>query len=1149
MQWTKMQQRAIDLRGRSLLVSAAAGSGKTTVMVERILSLALEGVPLDRMLIVTFTRAAASSMREKLTKELERRMQAQPHNQVLRRQSDALRRADISTYSSFLVSVLRQYYYLLNIPPDFKILDQAKLARLEEDALETVLEQADDIPHLEELYGLLVKGGKDKSLCDAIRLIYGHISIFPYPFKRLEEMLEDYSSDGAIWKNAQRRRIQDELVCLKKDAEELCLLAGEVGGKNNCREVGEYNLALIEGFLAAQSFEEMAALKPQRYISLRIKDGFADAFRPRHEIIKGALQGILTEAREYADLLQYDDLPYLRGCMEALFELVRRFSDVLFQLKLEENSLYFSDIDRLSAQLLDNEQAAVELRNRYDYIFVDEYQDNNKLQEHILSWLSKGDNICYVGDVKQSIYRFRNADPSIFVRRERAFNAGEGENIYLNNNFRSCGGILDFVNFIFGRIMKRETLGLEYDDNAALHPLEDSWQVLMGTEACACSLEGCLKPAPPAEIMLLEYDREALPEQLSEYKKQKLEALAVARRIKELIEEPIYDPALKCCRMPKLRDIVILARSANELSGAYQEVFKNEGIPLYTEPQAGLLSSHEAGVIISLLWLIAGRGEDEALLAVLLSPIGGFNEDELAQVRVKVRLGSFSQAAESFMALPESGELGQRLREFYLRLENWSFLSYSLPLEQFLWRIYEETGYFYYVSALPMGQVRAENLRQLARRAGAYMLSEGESLAGFLNYLEFGRKLGGDIEEGATLGEKDDVVRLMTIHKSKGLEFPICLLVNCGQPFNKNEARQNIQLDSELGIGVKFRRLDKATGIYEARQSIARAAIAGKLTEEARAEEARLMYVGMTRAVSRLIISGTITSKSAFMDGKYALSHANSFLDFIMPALLRHPDSEILRARFGGFKEEAGRGRITVKLLDMDYLREEPFDSAANLAQKAIKEAEDRDISYLDKRFSRRYALEGATRLRSKLAVTELSGEREKILRRPSFLKDISAARIGNLYHAAMERLDINGDVSVLGISAQLDALAERGIFLPEERRFIKPEKLEAFFSAPVGRRLLAADRVYREEPFCIWVEQEGERVLVQGVIDCYFIERGRAVLIDYKTDSAGGDSEKAAQKHRPQLEMYALALKEIRGMETEGWLYMFSDCSFHQLV
>lgn len=1145
MNWTKPQQRAIEARGNGLLVSAAAGSGKTTVMVERILSLALEGVPLDRMLIVTFTRAAAASMREKLSRELERRMQADARNTVLRRQSEALRRADISTYSSFLVNVLRQYYYLLNIPPDFKILDRPELAKMEDEALDEVLEGAGDVPHLEALERLLIKGGKDKSLCDAILLIYGHISIFPYPQKRLEEMLSDYASGGEIWLNALRNGFQEQLICLREDAEELKRLAPYVGGKNNCEQIAQYDMQLIEALIEAESFEDMAALKPAPYMSLRIKDGLSGAFRARHDVIKSALQGIMADAGEYAQLKEYGDLSYLRGCIEALFELVRRFSDALFRLKLEAGGFYFSDIDRLSAQLLDNPQAAFELKNRYDYIFVDEYQDNNKLQEHILSRLSKEDNIFYVGDVKQSIYRFRNADPSIFIKRERAFKAGGGENIYLNNNFRSCGGILDFVNYIFERIMKRETLGLEYDQNAALHPLENSWQTLLGTEKCACSLEACLHPAIPAEMLLLDYDEQARPDELGEYKKQKMEALAVARRVKELLNEPIYDPVIKCCRLPQLRDIVILARSANELSGIYQEVFKSEGIPLYTEPQAGLLSSHEAGVVISLLSLIAGKGDDDALLAVLLSPIGGFNEDELSRMRSYTPKGSFAQAAERYITAPDCGEVGLKLEEFYKKLENWSFLSYALPLEQLIWRIYEETGYFYYVSALPMGQVRAENLRQLARRAGEYMLSSGESLSGFLSYLEFGRKLGGDIEEGATLGEKDDVVRLMTIHKSKGLEFPICLLVSCGQSFNKNEMKQNIQLDGELGIGVKMRRLNNETGVFEARQSLARAAIADKKARESRAEEARLLYVGMTRAVSRLIIFGTITPKSQFAGGRYAVSHAGSFLDFIMPAILRHPDAEALRERFEGFEKEEGGGRIKINILEPASLTGAQDQSSAGLAAQSPSG----DISYLEKRFERKYALTQATRLRSKRGVTELFGEQEKILRRPAFMHEITAAGMGNLYHTAMERLDIRGDVSIAGITSQLDAMAKAEIFSAEERALIKPERLSAFFEGALGKRLLGAEKIYREEPFCIWVEQEGERVLVQGVIDCYFEENGRAVIIDYKTDSARGDSEERAQRHRPQLEMYALAVKEIRGLDAEGWLYMFSDASFHRLV
>lgn len=1149
MQWTERQKRAIEARGTSLLVSAAAGSGKTTVMVERILRMALEGTPLDRMLVVTFTRAAASSMREKLNKELERRLLETPHDARLRRQSEALRRADISTYSSFLVNILRQYYYLLDISPDFKILDRPRLARLQEEALDEVLENADDIPHIEALYRLLVKNGRDKSLCDAIISIYEHISIFPYPEENLDRMLKAYRTGGDIWAEAERRRFQDELVCLKEDAEALAAMAGCVGGTNNCVQAAQYDLNLIDALLAAEDFTQMREMKPARYMSLKIKDADGEAFRARHEIIKEALQDMMTQAGEYAELLRHDDFPYLCGCMEALFELVRRFSAVLYKLKTDEGGLYFSDIDHLAARLLDNEQAAAELRGRYDYIFVDEYQDNNKLQEHILSGISKGDNIFYVGDVKQSIYRFRNADPSIFIKRERSFAGGQGENVYLNNNFRSCGVVLDMVNFIFRRIMKRETLGIEYDENAALHPLEGSWQTTLGTDKCRCSLPECLLSACPAELMLLDYDEQARPDELSEYKKQKLEALAVARRIQEILEEPIYDPVIKCCRKPHFRDVVVLARSANELAGMYQEVFREEGIPLYTEPQAGLLSGYEAGIIINLLSVIAGRGTDEALLAVLLSPIGGFNEDELSEIRVFVKEGCFAAAMEQYADMPQSGKLGARLNKFREKTQRWGFLSFALPLEQLIWRIYEETGYFNYVSALPMGQVRAENLRQLARRAGQYMQAEGESLSGFLDYLEFGRKLGGDIEEGATLGEKDDVVRLMTIHKSKGLEFPVCLLVDCGRNFNMNEGRQNIQLDPELGIGVKLRKLDKETGIYETRQTIARAAIIAKKAEEARAEEARLLYVGMTRAVSRLILCGTITPKSAFTGGKYAAAHAKSFLDFIIPALLCHPDADPLRARFPGFDVQGEGGRIKINIRSLEWLRSGAEAANADMIREAVARAEQRDISYLEDRFSRKYAAAGAARLRSKRAVTDLFASGERILRRPSFVKDVSASALGNLYHAVMERLDIAGDMSVSGITGQLDGFEQAGIITGEERRLIRPEKLERFFCSELGKRLLRARKVYREEPFCIWAEQEGEQVLVQGIIDCYFVEDGRAVLIDYKTDSAGSNPAETAARHRPQLEMYAMALREILGLETEGWLYLFSDSSAHKLV
>lgn len=1148
MEWTDKQRDAIEARGEALLLSAAAGSGKTTVMVSRILSLMREGADLSRMLVVTFTRAAAASMRRKIASELAKLIAAEPENEWLQKQQESLLRAQISTYDSFCAMVVRRYYYLLDCPPDFTVLDAAREELMRQETVQEVLEQAaseaesGELSGLDELYTALITGKSDTAVASAVLALHAYISVFPDPPARLQELAVQY--DLPIEKTVFYEYLLSRVHLYAMSALEYCGVCREtvrgMDGGEAYAALTEQDAAAIEAYLQGEpgrmetspAFGRIPTGK-KRCAQEWLHEEYRQARDRMKEIVKEHIRPIIELLR---DPEAAESMRYTGQNVRLLCELTRRFDERLLAKKHEKGGYYFSDIARFTVQALCDQAAAAELRDGYDYIFVDEYQDSNRVQEFILETLSKGDNLFLVGDVKQSIYRFRQAEPSLFVRRMNRFYPPEGRRIDLNNNFRSHSGVLEAVNLIFEKLMHAQAFEVEYDDAARLYPGENTWQ----TEF--------VPSAPCAELCLLALPQDRQEKQedelLSEYAAEEAELLMLCGRIRELLGEEIFDAALMRMRPIRPGDIVILDQKAKSRAHHYQKIFHLQELPLVYDPTGGYLDSMEVGVMLDLMALFVTSRADEALLSVLLSPIGGFEADELAQMRAAHREGAFFEA---FQAWAQRGE-GQKAAEFLQRLEKWRLLSAAMQPEQFLWLLYEQTGFYSYVSALPGGAERCRNLALLASSARQYTEREGTGISGFLQYINAVSRLQTDSMDSSAAQSTQDAVRLMTIHKSKGLEFPVCVVAMTGKRL-KGQGSGAMLTNHELGAALPMRRM-QADGTVMSRKTIAGAAIAAKNDAEDRAEWLRLLYVAMTRAVNKLILTGTETGakgeKAVF--SQYNAVTAGSFLDWLVSVLANHRDGDALRALYGVHPEKLFEpSSWRVRVYTTGELRQQRSDAGAvrsetekmlqgHFSPQALAAAE-----RLKKRYEYCYPYAEAVRLKNKQGVTELTHERtaQPLAQwQPQEDGSLAAAERGSAYHAALERLDFSLRTSP---EEQVAAMVKNRFLTEEQRASLDMEKLHALLQTPLARRMAGA-RLYRETPFTLSREQDGETVLVQGIIDCYFVEDGKAILVDYKSDRARGRREELCRRYAPQLALYKQALEGILRLPVAETLLVLLD-------
>ena len=1224
--WTEEQQKVISLRDRNILVSAAAGSGKTAVLVQRILSKIMDEthpVDIDRMLIMTFTRAAAGEMKERITAALEQAIYEDPDNDHLQKQMTLIHTAQITTIDGFCSYVIRNYFHMIDLDPGYRTAEEGELKLLREDVLKELLEDAyrEKDAKFVELVECYAPGKTDDNIKEMILKLYEAAASHPFPKEWLDRCLEVYQADSAEklreqdWMKLLWEAVEEELDQAETLAREGAAVCREPGGPALYEEALEDDLLLISAARKTaeeKDYDKMAELLGNLSFTRLSGKKQPEAEEKKKELAKSLREeekNILKELSARYFCWRESSLLELLSCckkpMESLVELTLSFQERFSEKKRGKNLLDFTDMEHFALDILVRKegeklsptQAARELSQKYDEVLIDEYQDSNYVQEMIATmvsgWADGRKNIFMVGDVKQSIYRFRLARPELFMEKYRTYSLEDSreQRIDLHRNFRSRPQVLESVNYIFRRIMGEDLGGIAYDSSSALYP-------------GASFPEGGSGGFRKTEILLVEKDGEELEEEKGGQTDQELEALAVASEISRIVgKEEILDRESGQYRKVEYGDIVILLRTASGWAETFSQVLASRGIPAYTASRTGYFSAVEVVTVLNYLRVCDNPLQDIPLAGVLRSPIGGCTSQELAMIRGKYPEGLLYESVCAYVEdgqmvlFPEENEeekLKAKLRDFLERLQKVRDMAPYTPVHQLILYILEETGYEEYARALPGGSQRGANLHMLVEKAMDYEKTSYRGLFNFVRYIESLQKYEVDFGEVNLSGAGSGSVQIMTVHKSKGLEFPVVFAAGMGKQFNFQDINARLLLHPDLGFGADAVFAKKRLIVPTLQKQMIRRA----LKRESLGEELRVLYVALTRAKEKLYITGTLgkiekqmLSLARFRGREEVLlplgarGAARNFWSYILPALSEHSAMTSLYLENGiavaekGCVDE-GAEFVVRKITASDLIQEGIVSlSDAQIREELLKnwdceEVYDKEIrDVLEERFSFVYPYDYLREMPVKVSVSELKkrsrqGEMEKeeaLFYEPDIVPLIppfiagkeeayTGAARGTAYHRLMECLDYTHADSVGEIREQIQKLVEEGKMTKEESASIYLKDILGFTRCGLGKRMGKAageKMLFREQPFVISVKMREirpewtgeETVLVQGIIDAYFLEGEEIDLVDYKTDRVEpGEEEKLINIYHSQLEDYARALERmLKKKVKECYIYSFA--------
>lgn len=1242
-QWTKEQQEVIRLRDRNILVSAAAGSGKTAVLVERILSKITDNThpaDIDRLLIMTFTRAAAGEMKERISAVIEKALGEDPDNEHLQRQTTLLHTAQITTIDGFCAYIIRNYFHLIGLDPGYRTADEGELKLLRGDVVKALLEEhyAQKDEKFQKFVECFATGKSDENLGDLIQKLYEMAMSNPFPEEWLQKCLGDYRIESleelreTEWMKMLWDAVGDEL----QEAE---LLIREA--RNVCAEADGpylYEEALNSDLILVRDLQELAEKRDYNgTVKVLVKPAFArlstkkaldveEQKKQRVKELRDEEKGILKElGQRYFQSSEEEILEiirYVREPIEMLIELTVQFMEQFGTAKREKNILDFTDMEHFALQILMTKegeeihmsQAARELSAKYDEVLVDEYQDSNFVQELLTTavsgWINQKKNIFMVGDVKQSIYRFRLARPELFMEKYKSYSTEEAkeQRIDLHKNFRSRAQVLESVNFIFRQIMGEDLGGVAYDKDAALYP-------------GASFPEGESEEFVKTEVLLIEKDGEELADvqesadagaqgsqmELENQNAQELEALAIAQRIQEIVgKEQIVDKETREYRPVEYGDIVILLRTAYGWAETFREVLASQGIPVYCTSRTGYFSALEIVTVLNYLKVCDNPLQDIPLMGVLRSPIVGCTSQELAELRIHYPKGLLYESLTAYVGessktdfLTEKDFLKLKLSNFLQLLEKVRNMAAYTPVHELILYVLKETGYGNYARALPGGEQRFANLTMLVEKAMDYEKTSYRGLFNFVRYIEQLQAYEVDYGEVNLTGAGNTAVEIMTIHKSKGLEFPVVFVAGMGKQFNFQDMNAGLLLHPELGIGADAVIPEKRVIASSLNKQIIRR----QLLKESLGEELRVLYVAMTRAKEKLILTGTVgklekqmVSLSRFLDEEEELLplgtriKAKNYWAFVLPALVRHRAMSELLGEYGILmKKQKGIyddvSDFVIKKVTVRQMTEKAVIlQAGNQMQEEYLKNWDADQVYdkevreeIEKRFSFVYPYKYLEDIPVKVSVSDLKkrswhdeseleenisvSAEEQVEEQeapvPAFMaekqEEYKGAARGTAYHRLMECLDYAEVESEEQLEVQLKRLLESQKMTEQEAECIRIRDIKKFVDSELGQRMKKAvvkKQLYREQPFVIrrsasllddsWKD---ETILVQGIIDAYFTEDGEIVLVDYKTDRVRkGQEQKLVDLYHVQLEDYAQALERMTGMKVkEKIIYSFT--------
>ncbi|MBQ7052504.1 MAG: helicase-exonuclease AddAB subunit AddA [Clostridia bacterium] len=1153
--WTQQQLDAITDRGHSLIVCAAAGSGKTAVLVERIVRLVCEGCPIDRMLVVTFTNAAAGEMRQRIGDALGRAAKERPE---LGAQVMALSRASISTLHRFCSGLLREHFEALGVDPSFRIGDEQECGVLAQQAMEDALYACYDVSSADFL--ALDNCYTQEDMAELARGVYSFMMTRPDPWAWLARAQESCAIDAqALGAGAAVKLLvgdaKERLMQLRADAAHTLALCRGADGPAHYEAACAQDIALLDDLLdaAVRGFEALSgALTGASYASLGRKkkgDVFSEEIAEQVKKRRDALKKAITSMKEDFGVSLEEaaaDIRLTHAPLKGLCELVRTYDALYSAAKRQRGLMDFNDLEHGALRALEDEDVRSALFERYRYVFIDEYQDSSAIQEAIVSSFAREDGLFLVGDVKQSIYRFRQAEPSLFLDKAARYDRADepfSRRIDLQNNFRSRANVLHGVNAVFGRIMRGDVTEIEYDEREMLIP---------GL--------GERDDDPAVELHLI-YRQEDEAQDEAEDETRELasverEALIAAQRIRELVGTPFYDAKAGGERPLAYRDMAVLMRVARAQAPLCAEILQAEGIPVFCDAGEGYFDIPEIRAVMALLQTIANGAKDEALIASLHGPALGLGEEEMARIRIHtpdVHV-PYHEAVRRYIEEMDD-ELAEKLRGFEERIARWRLCARHQGVDRLIERIYAETGFLAEAGALTGGAARQANLNLLISRARTFMGAQGGSLSAFLRYAQRLRA-GGDSMSASAIGEGEDVVRIMTTHKSKGLEFPVVFVLGMGRKMSGRSLSGRLLVHADVGVGLPC--VDTALG--SERDTLLRRAIRVLASREQLAEEIRILYVAMTRARERLILIGDTKAeeppeKWTKENTAAALRAMRTGLDMVCPVLcqaggvLTIPEEEVFAGR-SRWRVFAHAGESCA-----ERTRRTQADAERLIAALEHALADDQLVRLMDfvpggsGTLVRKTSVSAVIRDEKRAAQEEEGmprGGQTELMRLPRFMeeKKLTGAGIGTALHRMMRMLDLDAIRRTHDLRAEIARQAEdmlaRGVVTEAEYTAVPVKMMTELFASPLGRRLLRSPRVEREWAFTYLREEGGGAAqLVQGVIDCCFEEDGRWVLVDYKTDSPS-DVSGAIEKHRPQLEIYAAALETITGMPVaERILYL----------
>ncbi|MBQ7565089.1 MAG: helicase-exonuclease AddAB subunit AddA [Lachnospiraceae bacterium] len=1151
-EYTRDQLEVIESRGSNLLVSAAAGSGKTAVLVERIIRRVTDPVApvdVDRILVLTFTNAAAAQMKEKIYNTIEEKRAEKPSDVNLQKQAALVHNAMITTIHGFCLSVLKNHFNEAGLTADFRVADEGECRLLRQDALSEVLEKKyeENDPKFIKMAESLAGGKTDRALEELVLKLYEFSVSSPEPdvwFDHCLKSYEDFSDEEKALSDIPVlteyfRDIRERLTEVSEGFQRLLPLTDTVTGLDIYRPTIEADLELMEELAQISNPGElMGKLKDVSFIRFG-KNGRKGDPKPSEEdkkhlqqlrdVLKDRVKKLQEKARAFDPVESRKQVVSCLPVVRELISLTKEFTACYREKKRDAGIIDYSDMEQLAIRVfLENDGAAAEeYRELYEEVYVDEYQDSNLVQETILTSVSRGDNLFMVGDVKQSIYGFRLARPDIFLKKYNTYKEGNfGKRIDLNRNFRSRTEVLDAVNEVFAAVMKRENTGIEYDQSARL---------VRGSKTYTEKSK-----AHQTELVLVKKEDTSINEK-------ELEAEVISQRIKSLLlEEEVIDSETGKTRGVMYKDIVILLRTAKDWSDTFAGVLKKNEIPVQITSKTGYFAAYEVALILDFLKVIDNPRQDIPLASVLLGFFGKMTDGELALIRGRNQNGSLYDVVQN------AAETERKAADFLSLLNYYRGKTGYTGVYELLREIIDD-GYGRYVAALENGRQRLANLNMLLQKAEDYAKTSYKGLFQFVRYIDMLKKYEVDYGENTAFAD-DNAVRIMTIHNSKGLEFPVCFVAGLGKQYNFSDQRAAVILDADHGIGMDLVDLSRRTRAH----TILKDALSKKGLKELGAEELRLLYVAMTRAKEKLILTGHVKDFDKALEGPLGLAEVSSHLDLLLYANRIEPLQNVL-IRFckpeelvkEGVEAELGRNEAYLRLLEIsegkaDYLREmeaqgEISEMIAELKEKLKFRYEAREDDETLEKFS---VTELKQRHLAKLLQedreagvepSELFGppqKREKYI--PTFIRGVQARTIsGNIHGSAVHRLfelwDYSRKVTPESIAEFKAEEVNLGRIEQELAESVTTEELLNFLGSPLAERMQAAGQtgqLYREQPFMIRLDGQ----LIQGIIDAFFIEEGEIVIVDYKTDRVN-ESTELVKRYELQLEYYARALQRLLGI------------------